>query len=64
MLKEEIKKLIVKCYLFLFLKRDSHPKPNREEPNQSIQTLPEINVILEGTSTANDSCIEKRNYGK
>jgi hypothetical protein len=64
MLKEEIKRLIVKCYIFPFLKRDSHPEPNRKEPNQSIQTLPKINVILEGTSIGNDSCTEKRNYGK
>lgn len=36
-------------------------KHDKKEPNQPIQALPEINVILKGISVGGDfSCVKKR----
>jgi len=63
-LKKEFERLIDKGYLRQFLKKDFRPEQVREDPSQSITTLPKINVILGGTSTRGDSNNGKRKYRK
>jgi hypothetical protein len=63
-LKKKIERLIAKCYLHWFLKKDFCPGQNMEEPSQSVMTLPENNVILGGTYAGGDSNNEKGKYGK
>ena len=62
--KKEIESLKVKGYFSQFLKKDSHLKHNRKEPGQFIIVVPEINLILKGTSFRGDSNNGKRKYRK
>jgi hypothetical protein len=48
--EKEIERLIAKGYLKQLVKGHAHMEQDREEPSQSTQALPKINVILKGTS--------------
>jgi hypothetical protein len=63
-LKNKIERLIIKGYLHQFLKKDSHSKPKRKVLSQSMIALPEMNMILGGTSMEGDSSTRKRKYRK
>ena len=50
MLKKEIERLIAKVYVKQFVKGYVHIEQDTKKPSQDIQALPEITMILEGSS--------------
>lgn len=64
MFKKEIEWLIAKGYLKQFVKGYVHIEQDTKKPRQPIQALPEITMILEGTSAGKGTSNRKRKYGK
>lgn len=62
-MKKEIERLIVKGYIHQFLKKNFHPKQNRENLGQSTTTLFKINIILGGTSIERVLAMEREIIG-
>jgi len=58
--EKEIERLIAKGYLKQLVKGHAHMEQDREEPSQSTQALPKINVILKGTPVRGDTSSGKK----